>query len=298
MIDRSADQQVGLSVRKRKRISGQADQRTGAFPSPIKWAGSKRTLVPVLRGLLPSALGTYHEPFVGGGSLFWALAADGRLRLPRATLSDTNPDLMMMYRVLQTNAEELIAELAPLENTSEVFEVVKRWVPEELSDVRRAARFVYLLKTAFNGLWRVNKSGAYNVPFAENGNRVLDAERLLRCRDLLECASLFEESFEGVLGRAEAGDVVYFDPPYPPLSKTSSFTGYTKGAFGWSEHERLRDVARELKSRGVFVMISNSDQPRVRELYKDGFRIHETSAPRSVNSDGAKRGRVAELVIC
>lgn len=264
-----------------------------------KMAGGKSRLLPRLLEHVPERFGVYHEPFVGGGALFWALASSGRVE--RAWLSDTNADLVAAYRAIKNDAETLASLLDGMPNERAFFEDVRAEDAEHLPILSRAQRFIYLNKTAFNGLWRTNRQGRFNVPFAGYERpAICDRENLLACSAVLRRvqAIVSEDPFERVAATAREGDLVYLDPPYPPLSKTSSFTAYGRDAFRWEDHVRLRDVAASLKRRGVHVLISNSDQERVRELYADGtFRIHAITAPRSVSARGDRRTSAAELVI-
>lgn len=269
---------------------------TQPFAHPfLKWAGGKTKLVPELLKHVPASFGAYHEPFVGGGALFWTLASQGRLCEVR--LADTNYALISAYLAVQMDVEQVIRRLSTLANDEATFTRVRAERPERMDIIETGIWMMYLNKTCYNGLWRVNKSGAFNAPFAENGQKVIDPANLRACARFLRGVELAIDPFEKVLHRAFEGDLVYFDPPYPPLSKTSSFTAYTEDGFGKADHERLVETALELKKRGCHVILSNSDQPHVRELYAEGFTLHEVSAPRSINSKGAKRGHVGELVI-
>jgi DNA adenine methylase len=178
------------------------------------------------------------------------------------------------------------------------YEVREQLRSGKMTPVQAAAAFIYLNKTCFNGLWRVNAAGHFNVPLGEYKNPLICDERNLRaCRDALQGIEIRHEDFAAVLGRAHEGDVVYFDPPYAPTSATSKFANYTANGFGKSDHARMAKVATALKARGVRVVISNSDTPLVRELYADGFTVAPVMAPRSMAARGCSRGAVQELVI-
>ncbi len=262
-------------------------------------AGGKTRLLPHLLARVPDRFGVYHEPFVGGGALFWALAARGAVQ--KAWLSDTNADLVAAYRTIRDDVETLILLLDGMPNERSFFEDVRAEDAEHLPPASRAQRFIYLNKTAFNGLWRTNKDGRFNVPFGRYDNpTICDAENLRACSAALKKtqAVVSEDPFERVCATAQKGDLVYLDPPYPPLSRTSGFAAYGKDVFRWEDHVRLRDVAFALKKRGAHVVVSNSDQERVRELYAgDAFEIHEVLAPRSVSAGAAGRAGAKELVI-
>lgn len=260
-----------------------------------KCAGGKTKLLPDLMERVPKSFGTYHEPFVGGGALFWALAPGLRW----ATLADTNAHLTACYEAVHLDVEPLIARLRRMKNTEDDYYRVRD--REANGPLAKAARALYLNKTCFNGLWRENRSGKMNVPFGHYANPTFcDADNLRACSAALarlDLLSIHSSSFESVVGRAEKGDFAFFDPPYLPISKTSNFTNYGSAGFGYADHVRLRDVALELKSKKVHVMITNCDHPEIRKLYAKGFKIAEVSAPRSINSVASKRGPVPELII-
>lgn len=268
----------------------------------IKWAGGKRRLLSELVPELPGDWGRYHEPFVGGGALFFDLASR---RVPELTswavLSDANRRLVRTYRAVRDAPERLIARLQQhaASHGEESYYAVRALDPDAfVDDVEVAAWFIYLNKTAFNGLYRVNKKGRFNVPIGRYDNpNICDVDGILQASVALQGAELHHEGFEGVLDRAVAGDVVYFDPPYVPASKTASFTDYTQDGFSLADQARLRDTARALKERGVHVILSNSDTPMVRDLYRDQFELRHVLCGRSINSKGSQRGRVGELVI-
>lgn len=270
----------------------------------IKWAGSKRVLVPELLKRAPERFGHYHEPFVGGGALFWALASAGRLK-SHVSLSDTCEPLVRTWRAIRDDVQAVIRELVTYPITSEWYYKMRAIDPARLSDANAAAWFLFMNKTCFNGVWRVNRSGRMNVPWGkwdEYGRLPsFDLSNLHACSRVLSAlrALVTVRPFETILAHAQPGDFVYFDPPYLPTSATADFTAYTAGGFTREDHVRLRDVARELKDRGVHVMLSNSDVPLVRELYQawPEFQIDVVEAPRAVNSKGTGRGKVRELII-
>lgn len=257
-----------------------------------KWAGGKRVLLPEILPRLPKKIGTYYEPFVGGGAVFFALAAEDRFR--HAVLGDANDDLMETYFAIKNDLETLVSRLKAHagKHSEEYFYKVRA---QRGSYV--AARFIYLNRTCFNGLYRVNRKGEFNVPFGKYANPTICDEANLRAvSEALQSVELETNDFEKTVQTAKKGDAVYFDCPYAPASETANFTAYTAGGFGPEAQERLRDVARKLIDRGVYVLLSNSDTPFVRKLYK-GFKIEEVQAPRRVNSKGGKRGNVGELLI-
>jgi DNA adenine methylase len=258
----------------------------------LKWAGSKRYLLPEILPRLPKKIETYYEPFVGGGAVFFALAAEKRFR--RAVLSDLNEELTEVYLAVRDDLEELTRRLkAHAGKHSEEFYYKVRAARGSYGP----ARFIYLNRTCFNGLFRVNRKGEFNVPFGRYTNPMICNEKALdAASETLQGTNIHNVDFEAAVEDTRRGDVVYFDPPYVPVSVTSNFTAYSREGFGPEAQERLRDCAQRLVKRGVHVLLSNSDTPFVRKLYQ-GFKIEEVQAPRRVNSKGAKRGNVGELLI-
>jgi DNA adenine methylase len=261
----------------------------------IRWVGGKTQLLPQLLELAPKEFGTYHEPFLGGGALFFALK-------PKASeLGDFNQRLVNAFECVRDHYPDVVAHMRTFKRSADVFYEQRSILNKEgcvrLPDPQAAARFIFLNKTCFNGLWRENNSGEFNVPYGgDRPGKFLDERVLLDCSIALHGAHRVRwEDFGNVQFRAKFGDFVYFDPPYIPLTVTS-FVDYTSDGFGAPEQLRLRDIALDLKSRGVHVMLSNSDTPIVRELYR-GFKLHEVQARRSVNSNGKGRGKVGELII-
>ncbi|WP_293364976.1 DNA adenine methylase [Phenylobacterium sp.] len=261
----------------------------------MKCAGGKARLVPELLARAPKTFGAYHEPFVGGGALFFAL------RPRRAFLSDANPDLIAAYEAVRDRPKALAERLETLAEThaadpKSTYYQIRSERPR--SGLHRAARLIYLNKTCFNGLWRVNSKGEFNVPIGDYKRPTLfDAFNLGACSTALNVATLNAEDFRRVADRAIAGDLVYFDPPYVPLSETSSFASYAAGGFGPQDQADLRDLALVLKRRGVHVLLSNSGCEEVERLYSKDFQIHKVKARRSINSKKAGRGAVVEYVI-
>lgn len=261
----------------------------------LKWAGGKARLADKLSALLPDEIQTYYEPFLGGGALFFLLAHGQRFR--HAVLNDSNPELVNSYRVVRDFTDELVEQLGKLHVDKEVFYQLREADPLSYSPVRRAARMIYLNKTAFNGLWRVNRQGRFNVPWGDYANpKVLDERNLRACAHVLNgSTALLDGDFVEAVQDARAGDVVYFDPPYVPLTPTSSFKSYTKDGFTVNDQQRLAICFRELAAKGVVVLASNSDTPLVRELYA-GFALHEVRMRRNINAQAGGRGPVNELI--
>lgn len=269
----------------------------------IKWAGGKTQLLPELIGRIPDRFGRYHEPFIGSAALFFQLHALGTLQ-HGATLSDANADLIAVYGVVRDDVEALIAALREHARHAldpQYFYAVRSWDRDpgwsERSAVERAARMIFLNKTCYNGLHRVNRRGEFNVPFGRYPKpQVCDEPNLRAARRALRDVDLRVGDFADVLDRAAEGDLVYFDPPYVPTSATASFTAYTSDVFDAAQHARLATVFAALVDRGCTVLLSNSHTRLVHDLYRD-FPIHEVSARRAINSAAAKRGLVREVIV-
>ncbi len=264
----------------------------------LKWAGGKRQLLPVILPRVPSVRkGRYHEPFLGGGAVFFALKERGLLGTKKARLSDINQELVNAYQVVRDDVESLIGLLKTHKNEEEYYYKMRALDPQTLDPLERASRLIYLNKTCFNGLFRENQKGQFNVPFGRYPHpQICDAEVLLSAHYALKGTTIEVASFEETFEAAASGDFVYFDPPYAPLSPTSSFVNYHAGGFHEKEHIQLADGIQKLAERGVNVMASNSSVPWIRTLYQDCF-TEEVLASRSINSRSDKRGRVLELLI-
>ncbi|MCS6912804.1 MAG: DNA adenine methylase [Myxococcota bacterium] len=268
-------------------------------PAPfLKWAGGKRQLLPELLRRVPSLRsGRYFEPFVGGGALFFALQQRGLLGRRGARLSDINADLINCYLMVRDQVEPLIQLLSRHRNEETYYYAVRAQDPRTLDPVQRAARLIYLNKTCFNGLFRENRHGLFNVPFGHYARpRFCDPEALRAASYALRGVAIEHSSFEEVEELAQPGDFVYFDPPYVPLSRTARFVQYSAGGFGPERQERLARCVATLAARGVSVLVSNSATPLVRGLYA-GFLVEEVQANRAINSRGDRRGKVCELLI-
>ncbi len=274
-------------------------------PKPfVKWVGGKRQLMQQFRDMdLYPPFGfdiktvTYFEPFVGGGAMFFDLLPE------KAVLSDMNLELVTTYNVIKKDAEGLIEKLKEHQrkNNKEYFLKIRAQKIEKLSDVNIAARFIYLNRTGFNGLYRVNRSGGFNVPYANNKNPLIcDEVNLRKAHEAMKNTKILHQDYKKVLAKAKKGDFVYFDPPYYPVNKTSSFTSYTKEGFLEKEQEELRDVFVKLHNRGCFVMLSNSDTPFINKLYSGldkKITINKVFASRAINSKGNGRGKIKEVVV-
>jgi DNA adenine methylase len=260
----------------------------------VKWAGGKRNLLPALTAHLPPDFARYYEAFVGGGALFFESVE----RIQSAFISDINFELVVAFNVIKKDPEPLIALLEEhtRRHSKEYYYRVRS--QHELQDpISIAARFIYLNKTCYNGLYRVNKKGQFNVPIGRYVNAIIyQRDNLMACHRALQVARIELRDFTTI--KPQPGDFVYCDPPYHPLDATSSFTKYTKLDFTEEDQKRLRDFALQLSHEGVFVMVSNSDTPFIRDLYSDRrFKMTVVQAPRTVNCKASKRNPINELLI-
>lgn len=273
-------------------------------PKPfVKWVGGKRQLLKqfLLLNLYPpenfnSDTGRYFEPFVGGGAVFFDLLPQ------KAFLSDLNKELVITYNVIKNSVDELILDLKRHELSKEYFLNTRSKNPVELSDLDIASRFIYLNRTCFNGMYRVNRSGGFNVPFGKYNNPLIcDEGNLRKVSVALKNVEILNQDYKEVLKRAKKGDFVYFDPPYYPVSRTSSFTSYTNEAFLEKEQIELRDTFVKLNDLGCFVMLSNSDTEFINKIYSEikdeKIKINKVQAGRAINSDASKRGKITEVLI-
>ncbi len=264
-------------------------------PKPfVKWAGGKRQLLKQLVFFAPTKFNRYFEPFVGGGALFFKL-------MPSiAIISDANYELINAYKVIRDNVEELIESLKKHRNEEDYFYKIRALDPNQLSPVERASRFIFLNKTCFNGLYRENSKGEFNVPFGKYKKpKICDENNLRAVSKFLNSINLkiLHADYKEVCSFPEKGDFVYLDPPYIPVSKTANFTTYLSLGFSEEEHKVLSSVFKELDKKGCFVMLSNADHPLIRELYKD-YKIVELTTNRAINCVGGKRkGAGKELLI-
>lgn len=259
----------------------------------LKWAGGKARLAPRILDLLPEEIETYYEPFLGGGAVFFELAARKRFR--RAVISDANPELINAYRMVRDSPTALIARLKAMRASKEAYLEVRDSVPEDSVD--RAARTIYLNRTGFNGLYRVNRAGKFNVPFGRYERpAICQEEKIGWASRVLQEVGIECADFEDTIRDARPGDAVYFDPPYLPASPTANFTAYTAAGFDRAAHERLAKAFGDLKGRGVAVVLSNADTASARHLF-EGHAIAEVRMPRAINSRPTARGKVGELLV-
>ena len=262
------------------------------IPRPfLKWVGGKRQVLHELQKSIKKFDGRYLEPFVGGGALFFELDSSN------ATISDTNRELIDCYVVVRDHVEELIETLKEHVYEKDYYYKVRALDPDGLDSVSRAARMIFLNKAGFNGLYRVNNKGTFNVPFGRYKNPTLcDEDNLRGCSSALHNIDVVCASFDSVLDSARKGDFVYFDPPYVPVSDTAHFTSYQKNGFSEDDQKRLVDVFDELSRRHIHAMLSNSDVPWIHEHYRN-HNIRIIKARRSVNSKANRRGFVGEVIV-
>lgn len=269
------------------------------LPKPfLKWAGGKRALLPeLLRYSLPLQFKNYHEPFLGGGALFFALYRLGRCSGKTAVLSDINQELIDTYVAVRDSVDGVIHHLQNHPYNKEHYYKVRELNPDVLFGAIKAARMIYLNRSGFNGLYRVNKQGKFNVPFGSYANPLIcDIQNLKSVSKALQNVPLYVDSFEATKYNVETHDFVYFDPPYVPASDTANFTAYSGEGFGLEDQQRLMKLFRFLAQRDVFVMLSNSDTPWVREHYA-GYCFHEVQVQRNISAKSDKREIAQELII-
>ncbi|MEK6927158.1 MAG: DNA adenine methylase [Nanoarchaeota archaeon] len=267
-------------------------------PSLIKWAGGKKQLLEQFEKFFPEKIERYFEPFVGGGSVaIYLLKTHPEIK--KIYLSDINKELITVYQIVKDNVEDLIKLLKEykLKHNKEFYYEVRAKGIEKLTPLQIATRFIYLNRTCFNGLYRVNSKGQFNVPIGSYKNPTICNEKDLReISNLLKKDEIKHTQFYELVKDANKGDFVYFDPPYYPINKTSSFTTYTKDVFLEKEQEKLAEVFKELDKRGCKVMLSNSDTDFIKNLYK-GYNINFVKATRMINCDATKRGSINEIVV-
>lgn len=273
--------------------------KKGKLVAPVvKWVGGKRQLLDQITPLLPKRFTSYCEPFLGGGAVLFSIQPN------MAVVNDLNGDLILVYEVIRDDVDSLIASLKTHENTQEHFYAVRdldrnRESYDALSRVEKASRLLYMNKTCYNGLFRVNNSGEFNSPYGHYKRPNIVNEPTLRAVSRYLNASditFYNEDFAATLERVPQGGFVYLDPPYDPVSDTASFTGYNRGGFDRNEQIRLKECCDELTKRGVKFLLSNSSTPFIRELYMD-YKVTLVRARRAINSDGNKRGAIQEVLI-
>lgn len=290
-----------LDVKRERNLVAKVASNNTAQPF-LKWAGGKRQLLAEIRKYIPEEIDRYYEPFIGAGAVLFDLQPK------QAIVNDINLELVNVYKMIKDNAEALIEELKKHAegNNSDYFYEMRNLDRDEetyaeLSSVEKAARMIYLNKTCFNGLYRVNSKGQFNVPFGKYKNPQIVNESVLRAvHHYLSSndVTIWNRDFAEVVAEAKKGDFVYFDPPYDPVSQTSSFTSYSLDGFNREDQLRLRDLCVELDGRGCNFLLSNSATDFIKEIYAEkGFHIEIVSATRNINSVGAKRGKIDEVLV-
>jgi DNA adenine methylase len=267
----------------------------------LKWAGGKRQLLPEIRRYLPTKIqGTYYEPFIGGGAVFFDLQP------MKGVINDSNLELINCYEVIRDSLEDLIAEIRKhqVNHSEDYYYEMRKWdrqkdYPQNKSTIERAARIIFLNKTCYNGLFRVNSQGQFNVPFGRQNQQNLFDEAVFKAVSKYlnhNQISILNKDFESALETAKKGDFIYFDPPYDPVSNTASFTGYDVNGFNRDEQCRLKEVVDDLNSRGCHILLSNAYTDFIADLYCD-YRKIKISATRAINSKALKRGKVDEILV-
>ena len=290
------------ATKKTKFVARTIGNNCNTFAQPfLKWAGGKRQLLKVIKDFIPARYTQYYEPFVGAGAVLFFLQPK------KGVINDTNIELVNCYQVIKNNPEELLllCQHHQEQNSQEYYYQLRGQDRKDdfrsRSPVERAARIIYLNKTCFNGLFRVNSNGQFNVPYGKYSNPVIAEPAVIRAvSTYLNQANvrILSGDFEKAVGRARKGAFIYFDPPYHPISDTSSFTGYSINGFGAEEQERLKGVCDKLSDRGCQVLISNSATPFIKKIYNDfRYEIVEVKASRAINSVSSKRGKINELLI-
>jgi DNA adenine methylase len=281
--------------------NGKPDNPVQKTKPIVKWAGGKRQLLSRMIMVLPEKWNKYFEPFAGGSAMIVELSNMGRIG--KATIGDTNPELVNLYMEVRDNLEGLLEELKSIQFVNEKesylsarnrFNAIRG---SEESKTERSVLFLYLNRHCFNGLWRVNSSGEFNVPFGKYSNPSLPgASEIRRFSEMLQDVDIRCSDFETILSDVQPGDFVYLDPPYEPVSRTSSFTSYTKIGFTPYDQKRLRGMCRKLDNMGAMFMVSNSFSPPVMELYSE-FTIRKVDANRSINRDSGGRKGTTEILV-
>ena len=266
----------------------------------VKWAGGKRQLVPtILANHLPKNYNpqTYYEPFIGGGALLFSL------RPKKAVINDSNAELINCYKIIKNSLDELIEDLKNHKNNEYYYYDIRDWDREKnfksKTEVQRASRIIFLNKTCYNGLFRVNSQGQFNVPFGKYKNpNILDIAVLKAVNKYLNenQVRILNSDFQEAVKDAKRGDFIYLDPPYDPVSETASFTGYDVNGFNKQEQRRLKEVFDDLNSRGCHILLSNACTEFIEDLYKD-YPHTKISAIRAINCNGKKRGKVDEILV-
>ncbi len=262
----------------------------------IKWVGGKRQLINDIKANMPQKFDRYIEPFIGGGALFFELKQENSL------INDYNPELTNLYEIIKTDPKALIEDLKKHTNSEAYYYQLRALdrdpeTYQKLSKVQKASRFIFLNKTGYNGLYRVNRKGQNNVPYGRYTNpTIFEEENIYACSRLLQSATITTGDFENVKAHIKAGDFVYFDPPYVPLNATSNFTAYTDKGFDDDMQFRLKELCDYIDSIGAYFLLSNSYTDFILDLYKD-YEIVTVGANRALNCKASGRGKIEEVLV-
>ncbi|MFW6008038.1 MAG: DNA adenine methylase [archaeon] len=264
----------------------------------LKWAGGKRQLLEEILDVFPSDYDerVFHEPMIGGGAITF------NINPKKGSINDINSKLINFYKIVKNYPQELIEENKSHKNNEEYYynfrnKFNKSIMNDNMNKIRKASLFLYFNRTCYNGLWRENSEGLFNVPFGEYSNpNFVKKENIQKVSKILQNLEIYNKDFEYILNVVEEDDLVYFDPPYLPISDTEDFTKYSKDGFTWEDHKRLKEICKKLDDKGVLFVLSNSYTKPIIELYND-FNINEVKAKRAINSDGENRGEVSEILV-
>ena len=283
-------------------MKSQYSQISTTEPKPfVKWAGGKRQLIPILSREFPQKYGTYYEPFLGGGAVLFHLLSQSPNQ--KCSVSDLNSDIVLAYVTIRDRVDELISSLKNyskkyFENKDSYYYKVREKEPKE--QIEKTSRLIFLNRTCFNGLYRVNSKGKFNVPLGRYSNpNIVNEENLRAASNILQSKkiSIKCRDFSSILDDAKKDDFVYFDPPYQPVSQTANFTSYTNRDFNLEDLKRLADLCNDLDSKGCKVVLSNSNTSEVKDMFDKSWQIKTIEANRAINSDSKKRTGHSELVI-
>lgn len=274
-----------------------------SLPKPfVRWAGGKRRLIAEIHELIPykwtPTFNSYFEPFVGGGAVAFSLSSSEiGLTGKKLRINDINEDLISAYKCIRDEPNALIKELLRLESqtTKRDFEIMRRFKPR--SPLQKAVRFIYLNKTCFNGIWRVNAKGEFNVPWGKKKNlKLVDEQNLTTISDFLHGSRITNFHYRKAVASAKKGDLVYFDPPYLPLSRTASFSAYSKEGFNEEEHRALAELIGELTDKGVYVLLSNSDTELTNNIYGKFLNLKTVDLHRTISGRTHGRFKITEII--
>lgn len=269
----------------------------------VKWAGGKARVIDQILEYFPDSFSGYYEPFLGGGSLYFSISPQ------KGQLNDLNATLIHAYITIRDSSSSLIKDLKKLQSEYHelddleskslyYYERRKEFNLTRGHSIRKASLFIFLNKTGFNGMYRENSRGEYNIPFGKHPRPLIcDEQNILKISKVLKEIKITQGSYEESVLTAKSGDFVYFDPPYAPINTTSKFTQYQAGGFNEEDQIKLRDLCIDLSQKGCYVMVSNSTAPLIDELYSDNFYLHKISVARAINSSGNKRGKIDEYLI-